>query len=85
MGVHGICGIVDLFEQLLRSNSKETCRKVYNIITQIAQESRDLFCPFGGPKLMAVDLLLRLRCSPNHRIYIIEQGKEEGLLFVMER
>ncbi|KAI8331227.1 hypothetical protein BC941DRAFT_439377 [Chlamydoabsidia padenii] len=73
MGVHGICGIVDLFEQLLRSNNKETCLKVYNIITQISQESRGLFCPFGGPKLIAMDLLLRLRCSPNHRIYVIEQ------------
>ncbi|CAO3594996.1 unnamed protein product [Absidia cylindrospora] len=72
-GVSGACRITDLFETLLRNNNKDKCVKAYNIITQISFGSGGLFCPFGGPKLVAVDLLLRLRCSSNHRVYVIEQ------------
>ncbi|KAI8092600.1 uncharacterized protein BX664DRAFT_293757 [Halteromyces radiatus] len=72
-GIPGMCGIIDLFEQLLRNNQKKMCVKVYNVITQIANDTGGLFCPFGGPKLIAVDLLLRLRCSTNHRIFVIEK------------
>ncbi|CAO3582958.1 unnamed protein product [Absidia cylindrospora] len=71
-GIPGICGVVDLFEQSLRANYMGKCAKIYNVITEISYESGGLFCPFGGPKLLAVDLMLRLRCSPNHRIYVIE-------------
>lgn len=74
-GAHGICGILDLFEQLLRVDTKAVfCVKVYHSILQIANDPTDLQCSFGGPKLFAVDLLLRFRCSPNHRIFIIEKG-----------
>ncbi|CAO3611300.1 unnamed protein product [Cunninghamella echinulata] len=78
-GAHSTCGILDLFEQLLRADTKAAfCVKVYNTILQIVNDSADLLCAFGGPKLLAVDMLLRFRCSPNHRIFIIEKVPNTG-------
>ncbi|KAI8074410.1 hypothetical protein BC940DRAFT_363392 [Gongronella butleri] len=74
--IPGICGLLDLFEQLLHNDLGHPptfCAKAYRIILDVVQEPIGLFCAFGGPRLIALDMLLRLRCSSNHRLFLIEK------------
>lgn len=75
MGVPAMCGISDVFENLLVASNGKLCSKTFNIITEIANDRSDLSCPYGGPKIVALDLLLRFRCPTNHHIYLIEDSK----------
>ncbi|KAK4509797.1 uncharacterized protein ATC70_007100 [Mucor velutinosus] len=77
MGVPAMCGISDVFENLLLASNGKLCFKTFNIITEIANDRSDLSCPYGGPKIVALDLLLRFRCPTNHHIYLIEDNVEE--------
>ncbi|KAL7327626.1 Tuberous sclerosis 2-like protein [Mucor circinelloides] len=77
MGVPAMCGISDVFENLLVASNGKLCSKTFNIITEIANDRSDLSCPYGGPKIVALDLLLRFRCPTNHHIYLIEDNVEE--------
>ncbi|ORX54367.1 hypothetical protein DM01DRAFT_1335515 [Hesseltinella vesiculosa] len=74
--IAGICGLLDLFQQLLHNDQhqpKHFCVSTYHSILSLVQEPHGLFCPYGGPRLMALDFLLRLRCSSNHRLYLIDK------------
>ncbi|CAO3611653.1 unnamed protein product [Mucor fragilis] len=77
MGVPAMCGISDIFENLLLASNGRLCSKTFNIITEIANDRSDLSCPYGGPKIVALDLLLRFRCPTNHHIYLTEDNVEE--------
>lgn len=79
IGVLAMCGITELFENLLMASNGKLCKKTFDIITQIANDKSDLNCPFGGPKIVALDLLLRFRCPTNHHLYLIDDSK---LLFI---
>ncbi|KAG0171268.1 Tuberous sclerosis 2-like protein [Apophysomyces sp. BC1034] len=81
-GFSAICGMVELFEELLSENKPAMCVKVFKAITDIAESHDDFLCPYGGPKIVALDLLLRIRCPPNHNIYIIsdEVMDEEDIM-----
>lgn len=70
-----LCGISEVFENLLLASSGKLCAKTFSIITEIANDRSDLACPFGGSKIIALDLLLRLRCPTNHHVYLIEDSK----------
>ncbi|KAF7725921.1 Tuberous sclerosis 2-like protein [Apophysomyces ossiformis] len=70
-GSYSMCGMVQLFEELLSENKAHMCARVFKMITDIAESQDDFLCPYGGPKIVALDLLLRIRCPPNHNIYII--------------
>ncbi|KAI8982294.1 hypothetical protein BDF20DRAFT_818205 [Mycotypha africana] len=76
-GIAAACGLTELFENLLTTSNAKYCAKTFNIITEIANDRADLFCPYGGPKIIALDLLLRLRCPTNHHLYLIEDCVEE--------
>lgn len=75
LGVSAMCGLSDLFQNLLLASNGKLCSKTFGIITEIANDESDLFCPFGGPKLVALDLLLRFRCPTNHHIYLTDDSK----------
>jgi hypothetical protein len=75
IGVPAMCGISELFESLLLASNAKFCAKTFNIITDIANDKLDLSCPFGGPKIIALDLLLRFRCPTNHHLYLINDSK----------
>ncbi|KAL9547515.1 hypothetical protein MBANPS3_006125 [Mucor bainieri] len=77
MGVPAMCGISDIFENLLLASNGKLCSKTFNIITEIANDRSDLACPYGGPKIVALDLLLRFRCPTNHHIYLIDDNVQE--------
>ncbi|KAI8642885.1 hypothetical protein BD408DRAFT_415787 [Parasitella parasitica] len=77
MGVPAMCGISELFENLLFVSNAKLCSKTFNIITEIVNDHSDLSCPYGGPKIVALDLLLRFRCPTNHHVYLIEDNVEE--------
>ncbi|RCI05996.1 Tuberous sclerosis 2-like protein, partial [Rhizopus stolonifer] len=75
MGFPAMMGISELFENLLLASNGKLCCKTFDVITDIANDAADLSCPYGGPKIVALDLLLRLRCPTNHHIYLIEDSK----------
>ncbi|KAF1806835.1 hypothetical protein FB192DRAFT_1317196 [Mucor lusitanicus] len=77
MGVPAMCGLSDIFQNLLMASNGKLCSKTFNIITEIANDRSDLSCPYGGPKIVALDLLLRFRCPTNHHIYLIEDNVQE--------
>lgn len=77
LGVSAMCGLSDLFQNLLLASNGKLCSKTFDIITDIANDESDLFCPFGGPKLVALDLLLRFRCPTNHHIYLTDDNMAE--------
>lgn len=74
-GVPAMCGLVELFEEFLPKSNGTACLKVFNTIAGVANNMDDLLCPYGGPKIVAFDLLLRLRCLADHRIYTISDRK----------
>lgn len=74
-GVAAMCGLVELFEEQLKSTDAMTCLKLFKTITSIGFNTDDLVCPFGGPKIAVLDILLRLRCLENHHIYIAPDRK----------
>ncbi|KAI8886197.1 hypothetical protein K501DRAFT_269939, partial [Backusella circina FSU 941] len=71
LGVSPTLGLCDLFQRFLPTLDGELCKKIFDVITDIANDKSDLNCPFGGPKLVALDLLLRLRCPTNHHLYLV--------------
>lgn len=75
MGVSAMCGISELFESLLLASNGKLCAKTFDIIAEIANNPQDLSCPSGGPKIVALDLLLRFRCPTNHHLYLIDDSK----------
>jgi hypothetical protein len=75
MGVAAMCGISEVFENLLLASNGKLCTKTFSIITEIANDRSDLACPSGGPKIVALDLLLRFRCPTNHHVYLTEDSK----------
>jgi hypothetical protein len=75
MGVAAMCGISEVFENLLLASNGKLCAKTFSVITDIANNQSDLACPSGGPKIVALDLLLRFRCPTNHHVYLIEDSK----------
>ncbi|CAO3657279.1 unnamed protein product [Mucor hiemalis] len=75
IGVSAMCGLSDLFQNLLLASNGKLCSKTFDIITGIANDESDLFCPFGGPKIVALDLLLRFRCPTNHHVYLTDDSK----------
>ncbi|RCI02619.1 Tuberous sclerosis 2-like protein [Rhizopus stolonifer] len=74
IGVPAMCGLSELFENLLLASNGKLCQKTFDIIAEIANEPSDLLCPYGGPKIVALDLLLRLRCPTNHHIHLIQDN-----------
>ncbi|KAI8978510.1 hypothetical protein BDB01DRAFT_800201 [Pilobolus umbonatus] len=76
-GFTAMMGMAELFENLLISSHGTLCVKVFNKILDIANDGSDLYCPFGGPKLVALDLFLRLRCPTNHHIYMVDDNIPE--------
>ncbi|KAL0076356.1 hypothetical protein J3Q64DRAFT_1684725 [Phycomyces blakesleeanus] len=72
MGLSAMNGLITIFERLLYGEST-ACAKVFKVITESANSNDDVMCPSGGVKIIALDLLLRLRCPPNHRIYVIQE------------
>ena len=74
-GVSAMCGITELFENLLLASNGKLCVKTFNTITEIAIDKTDMSCPYGGPKIVALDLLLRFRCPTNHHIYLVNNSK----------
>ncbi|KAI9018101.1 hypothetical protein CLU79DRAFT_761716 [Phycomyces nitens] len=84
MGLSAMNGLITIFERLLYGES-EACEKVFKVITESANGSDDAMCPSGGVKLMALDLLLRLRCPPNHRIYVIQEDDLNDPTAIMVR
>ncbi|KAI9269839.1 hypothetical protein BY458DRAFT_533694 [Sporodiniella umbellata] len=77
IGVPAMCGLSELFENLLLSSNGALCREAFKIITEIANDPLDLACPYGGSKIAALDLLLRLRCPTNHHIHLIQDNIAE--------
>ncbi|GAA5801065.1 hypothetical protein HPULCUR_006507 [Helicostylum pulchrum] len=75
MGISAMCGITELFENLLLASNAKLCSKTFDIIAEIANDEKDLACPYGGPKIVALDLLLRFRCPTNHHLYLIDDSK----------
>lgn len=75
IGISAMCGITELFENLLLASNGKLCAKTFDIITEIANDEKDLACPYGGPKIVALDLLLRFRCPTNHHLYLIDDSK----------
>jgi hypothetical protein len=75
LGVSPTLGLCDLFQRFLPTTNGELCKKTFDVITDIANDKSDLNCPFGGPKLVALDLLLRLRCPTNHHLYLVHDSK----------
>ncbi|KAI7862471.1 hypothetical protein BDF14DRAFT_1855114 [Spinellus fusiger] len=71
-GLSAANGFITIFGQFLYGDST-ACAKAFQAITDLANNSDDLMCPSGGVKLSVLDLLLRLRCPSNHRIYVIHQ------------
>ncbi|KAG1174466.1 hypothetical protein G6F70_004861 [Rhizopus microsporus] len=80
IGVPAMCGLSEVFENLLLASNGKLCEKTFNIITQIANDPSDLTCPYGGPKIIALDLLLRLRCPTNHHLHLIRDSKYIGCM-----
>lgn len=75
IGVSAMCGISELFENLLLASNGKLCAKTFDIIAEIANDPQDLSCPSGGPKIVALDLLLRFRCPTNHHLYLVDDSK----------
>ncbi|KAI9248542.1 hypothetical protein BDA99DRAFT_576018 [Phascolomyces articulosus] len=75
-GVPAMYGLVQLFEELLVGSDSKPCLKVFRTITSIGNNMDDLLCPYGGSKVVALDMLLRLRCPPDHRVYLIDDPFE---------
>ncbi|KAI9320019.1 hypothetical protein BX666DRAFT_1875911 [Dichotomocladium elegans] len=69
-GVPAMCGLVELFEKYLLGTDIRACARVFNTLTDLASAAADFQCPLGGSQIIAFDILLRLRCSPDHRIYV---------------
>ncbi|KAI8391669.1 uncharacterized protein BYT42DRAFT_642099 [Radiomyces spectabilis] len=76
-GAPAMWGLVELFKELLVGTNAKACAKVFAVITEIANDTSDLFCPFAGVRLVAFDLLLHLRCGRNHRLYVTDQDVGE--------
>ncbi|KAI9495164.1 hypothetical protein BDB00DRAFT_738369, partial [Zychaea mexicana] len=81
-GVPAMYGLVQLFEDLLLGSDGKACLKVFRTITSIGNNMDDLLCPYGGSKVVALDMLLRMRCPPDHRIYMIDDlfADDTGLM-----
>lgn len=74
-GIPAMCGLVELFETMDVYLDSSRCLKVFQTILSIANNMDDLLCPYGGPKIVALELLLRLRCEPDHCISFIPDRK----------
>ncbi|KAI8142900.1 hypothetical protein BJV82DRAFT_669042 [Fennellomyces sp. T-0311] len=78
-GVPAMYGLAHLFEELLLGHDGQACLKVFQVITSIGNNMDDLLCPYGGSKVVALDMLLRLRCPPDHRIYMIDDPFDDDM------
>ncbi|KAI9475874.1 MAG: hypothetical protein EXX96DRAFT_526670 [Benjaminiella poitrasii] len=84
--VPAMCGLSELFENLLLASNSKFCEKTFNMITDIANDRSDLACPYGGPKIIALDLLLRFRCLTNHHLFLVDDHvKEENNIISVVR
>ncbi|KAI8367896.1 hypothetical protein EDC96DRAFT_506444 [Choanephora cucurbitarum] len=76
-GVPATLGLSEVFENLLLASNGKLCQKTFAVLTEIANNPSDLACPYGGSRIVALDLFLRLRCPTNHHIYLIEDTIQE--------
>ncbi|KAI8366550.1 hypothetical protein BD560DRAFT_447904 [Blakeslea trispora] len=76
-GVSATLGLSEVFENLLLASNGRFCQRTFAVLTEIANKPSDLSCPFGGSRIVALDLFLRLRCPTNHHIYLIEDTIQE--------
>ncbi|CDH55685.1 gtpase activating protein [Lichtheimia corymbifera JMRC:FSU:9682] len=76
-GIAAMCGLVELFDELvLRDTDGHACMRVFEALTELANSMDDMECVYGGSKVVALDILLRLRCTPDHRIFVL--GEESN-------
>ncbi|KAG2219358.1 hypothetical protein INT45_011266 [Circinella minor] len=75
-GVPAMYGLVQLFEELLLGSDAKACLKVFRTITSISNNMDDLLCPYGGSMVVALDMMLCLRCPPDHRVYMTDDPFE---------
>lgn len=70
LGMASANGLAQLFERLLHGSDPRLCLTVFDCILSIAKSPSDISAAHDSCRLVALDVLLRLRCRPDHRIYL---------------
>ncbi|KAG2172855.1 hypothetical protein INT43_000205 [Umbelopsis isabellina] len=70
LGTASATGLAQIFQRLLHGSDPELCLIVYNCIISIAKGYTDNTAVHDTSRLVALDVLLRLRCRPDHRIFL---------------
>jgi len=70
LGTASAKGLAQLFERLLHGSDSTLCLIVFDSILSVAKGFTDDVAVHDSCRLVALDVLLRLRCRPDHRIYL---------------
>lgn len=70
LGVASANGLVQLFDQLLQGSDPKYCLRVFDCLLSIARDYEDDKVVHDSCRIIALDVLLRLRCRPDHHIYL---------------
>ncbi|KAI9290007.1 hypothetical protein BC943DRAFT_348621 [Umbelopsis sp. AD052] len=70
LGVASANGLVQLFDQLLQGSDPKYCLLVFDCLLSIARDHEDDNVIHDSCRIIALDVLLRLRCRPDHHIYL---------------
>ncbi|CAM0140599.1 Tuberous sclerosis 2-like protein [Umbelopsis sp. WA50703] len=70
LGTASASGLAQIFQHLLHGSDPELCLIVYKCIISIAKSYADNIAVHDTSRLIALDVLLRLRCRPDHRIFL---------------
>ncbi|KAH8553559.1 hypothetical protein BGW37DRAFT_422835 [Umbelopsis sp. PMI_123] len=70
LGIASANGLVQLFDELLHGPDPKFCLLVFECLLSIARDYADDMAVHDNCRIVALDVLLRLRSRPDHHIYV---------------